>query len=501
MSERLVVVGGTVLTGPDWRPGPRDLLVEDGVIAAVGAPGAFDGADAARHVASGRLVIPGLVNAHTHAHTLPVRGVARDWTLEVSLLHGAWMGAARPAELAELCAVLAGAESLASGCTGVFDLVSQTGGPDVAGLHAVARGYERVGVRALVAPMVADRPVHDAVPAIGACCGAGPSGLAGAEIVRRCREYVTTFPALRLARPALAPTILAHCTPELASGLGALAAEHGLRLHTHLAESKPQALAGADRFGRSITRELARLGLLGERLTAAHGIWLDDADRELLAAAGAVVVTVPGSNLRLGSGIADTRALLAAGVRLAIGTDGANSADALDALDAARLAALLSRTGTHPPTDWLTVEEALDAATTGGATACGWSDTAGQPPTGRIAPGHAADLAFLDLGSRAFTPANDLANQLLTAARAADVTDVMVAGRLAYRDREVSTVDLAAATARFRDLVAEWHERHRPAREQAAAQARAASAALATLRAAPWPTDRLLGGGQPGPPP
>src|SRR5262245_44837173 len=95
---RLVVRGGLVLTGPDWVPAARDLLVDDAVIAAVGPPGAFAGADAAAHRADGRLVIPGLVNAHTHSHTLPARGAARDWTLETSLLHGGWLGAERSAE-------------------------------------------------------------------------------------------------------------------------------------------------------------------------------------------------------------------------------------------------------------------------------------------------------------------------------------------------------------------------------------------------------------------
>lgn len=487
-AERLVVAGGVVLTGPDWEPRARDLLVEDGSIAALREPGGFDGLDARRHPAGGRLVIPGLVNAHTHSHTLVARGIARTWTLEDSLLHGGWLGAARSAELAELSAVLAGAETLASGAVGVFDLIAQTGGPDLAGLHAAARGYARVGVRAVLAPMVADRSVHEAVPAIGACCGVPPAGLPAGEIVARARSFVETFPALDRVGPAVAPTILAHCTPELATGLHALAVEHGLRVHTHLAESKPQTLAGADRFGHSITRELARLGLLDDRLTAAHGIWLDGADRRLLAEAGAVVVTAPGSNLRLGSGVADTRALLSAGVRIAVGTDGANCADALDALDAARLTTLMSRVGERPAAEWLSVEETLDAATVGGASACGW------PTVGRIAPGFAADLAFLDLRARGFTPANDLANQLLTAARACDVTDVMVAGSFAYRDRSVVGLDLAAATERFVELVAEWRERHGALLHHAGVEVRLAASALAELRRRPAATTRLLPG-------
>src|SRR5699024_10934290 len=106
----------------------------------------------------------------------------------------------------------------------------------------------------------------------------------------------------------------------------------GLRMQVHLAESRPQARAGRERFGHSLTAELARIGVLDERFTGAHAIWLDDEDRALLAQAGAVVVAVPGSNLRLGSGLADTPSAWAAGLQVAVGTDGANSADALDVL-------------------------------------------------------------------------------------------------------------------------------------------------------------------------
>ncbi|WP_244928069.1 amidohydrolase family protein [Nocardioides sp. W7] len=468
----MILSGGVVLTGPGWVPRLLDVRVVDGVIAEVGP--ALVGSEVVD--VSGRLVVPGLVNAHTHSHTLPARGLARSWTLEDSLLNGAWMSAARSEELAELCALLAATEMIASGATGAFDLVAQAGGPDPAGLAAVVRGYSRAGLRAVVAPMVADRTVHSAVPAIGACCGVPDVGLPASSIVARCADFVSA-PYDGLVTPAVAPTILAHCSPPLVAGLLDLASSYGLRVHTHLAESRPQALAGAERFGRSITSELAAVGALSPALTAAHAIWLSSSDRALLGTAGSVVVTVPGSNLRLGSGTADTRALLDAGVTLAIGTDGANSADALDVLDAARLTALVGRSGTSPSSSWLTVEEVLDAATVGGATACGWSSV------GRIAPGYAADLALLDLDSRAFLPANDLANQLLTAARAADVTDVLVAGRWVYRDRSFPGFSLAPLYARFRELCAELHAATADARAAAARESALAAPAIAELRA------------------
>jgi 5-methylthioadenosine/S-adenosylhomocysteine deaminase len=488
--RRLVLAGGLVLTGPGWRPEHLDLLVVEGQIASVAPPGSLDDVDAQRYDASGALVVPGLVNGHTHSHARHARGVNRDWTLETSLLHGPWLAAGldgeRGLELAELSATLTAVELLRSGCTGAFDLVASPGLPDTERLSAVAGGYHRAGLRAVIAPMVADRPVHAAVPVIGACCGIPPSGPSTAAVLAACRDWATYAPALPGITPALAPTIPAHCTPELITGLHALAVERGLRLHTHLAESLPQAVSAQLRFGRSATAELAELGVLDERLTVAHAIWVGADDLALLAEAGAVAVTVPGSNLRLGSGVADTRAVLAAGVRLAVGTDGANSADAYDQLDAARLAALLSRVSAHSPGRWLSVEETLEAATEGGAAACGWADV------GRIAPGWAADLALLDLGSSAFRPANDVPNQLLTAARAADVTDVFVAGRRVLADRAPTGLELEAAEGRFTELVAELHERHAPLRRRCAEEAATSAPALARLRDGATGDSRLL---------
>lgn len=486
MTDRQLLHGGTVLTGPRWHPRPADLLIAGERIEAVAAPGSLAGIDAARHDVTGRMLIPGLINAHTHSHTAPARGAARAWTLEDSLLNGGWMAAPRSEELTELAAVLTATELIASGCTGAFDLIAQAGGPDPAACYAAARGYARAGLRTVLAPMAADLTLQEALPAIGACCELPTPASSTAAVLAACTTYIEDFPALPGVTPALAPTIPAHCTPQLTVGLGRLAAQHGLRVHTHLAESKPQALAGAARFGHSITRELSRLGLLGERLTVAHAIWIDDEDMRMLAAAGAVAVTVPGSNLRLGSGIADTRAMLAAGLQLAVGTDGANSADAFDALDAVRLTALLSRVSERPAHQWLTVEETLEAATAGGAAACGWTDT------GRLEPGRRADLALLDLGARAFRPPTDPANQLLTAARAADVTDVVIGGRFVYRDRAFPHLDVTAMANRFDTLVEEHGSRVGPARAEAERQAARGAATLAGLRRAPSPVRRLI---------
>lgn len=484
--ERLVLHGGIVLTGPSWVPRSADLLVEGDVIAAIDDPGVFDGADARREELTGCLVVPGFVNAHTHSHTLVARGVARRWTLEVSLLNASWMGADRCRELTRLCALLAGAECLASGATGLFDLTAAGAIPDRDTIDSITEAYSTLGIRARIAPMVSDRSVHEAVPVIGACCGAGPAGAPTDAVVAACARLLDHPPGDRRVGLGLAPTIPTHCTTELMTGLRRLADGHGVPIHLHLAESKPQALSGRDRYRRSITAELAAIGMLDGPVTAAHAIWVDETDIGLLADAAASVVTVPGSNLRLGSGVAPVASLLAAGVGVGIGTDGANSADLLDVHDAVRLTNLLPRITTAEPSEWLSVEDTLDAATVGGARACGWSDT------GRLVPGAQADLTAFDLSAAGFSPRNDLANQLLTAARAADVRHVMVAGRFRLRDRLVPGVDLAAARSRFCELTEEFLTGVRALRDLASRQAARSEQELGRLRRAPVEPERLL---------
>src|SRR5262249_13369354 len=163
------------------------------------------------------------------------------------------------------------------------------------------------------------------------------------------------------------------------------ARDFDLRLQTHLAETKPQAVLGLKKYGRSLTQHLAALGLLDERLSAAHAIWIDADDMRRLADAGCGVVHNPASNLRIGSGLAPVRAMLRSGLRVGIGTDSTNTSDGQNMFEATRLAALLSRLVTPDYADWLSAQESLRLATTGSAGILGFDRI------GRLAPGHRAD--------------------------------------------------------------------------------------------------------------
>jgi 5-methylthioadenosine/S-adenosylhomocysteine deaminase len=248
----------------------------------------------------------------------------------------------------------------------------------------------------------------------------------------------------------VAPTIPHHCSDAFILGCADLAREFGLGVHSHVAESKVQAVTGIRLYGRTQTAHLDSLGVLGPHFTVAHGVWLDEDDMARLGDHGASVAHNPGSNMRLGSGLADTRAMLERRVNLGIGTDGANCADNQNMYEAMRLASFVSKVQGPDWRRWLTTREAALAATEGSARALGFGDR-----IGRLAPGFKADIVMLDLDHPNWLPFNDPVNQLVHTEYGTAVASVMIGGRLIVDYRRVVTVDLD----RLRDRVAAARDR------------------------------------------
>ena len=183
------------------------------------------------------------------------------------------------------------------------------------------------------------------------------------------------------------------------------------------------------------------LGLVNERFTVAHGVWLDDEDMKRLGDRGASVAHNPGSNMRLGNGLADVRGMLNRKVNVGVGTDGASCSDNQNMYEAMRLASFASKVQGPDVQSWLTTEEALRAATEGSARALGL-----DKQIGRIAPGYKADIVFLDLHHINWIPTNDPVNALVHTEDGTAVHSVMIGGRMVVEDRKLLTVDLAASS-------------------------------------------------------
>ena len=474
--DSAIIVNGLVLADAARGSVRSDLLLQGDTIQAIVPPGSVTSESVRRIDAANRMVIPGLINAHTHGHGGLGKGLGDRWSLELLLNAGPWTGGNRTEDDRYVSTLISAVEMIRKGCTACYDLAAILPVPTEAGLHSIAQAYTDVGMRAVIAPMVADLSFYQAIP--GLLDAFPPELRPMADAIRMTSADATLaalrriaatwrYPADRL-RFGMAPTIPHHCTDELLCGCRDLANEFGLPLQTHLAESAVQREAAKRRYGMTLTQHLHRHGVLGPGFSAAHAIWLDSEEMDLIARTGGAIAHNPGSNLRLGNGIADVRAVLSAGVPVGVGTDGSSSADNQNMFEAMRLAAFLSRVFDRPPEAWVGAAEALKLATEGSARVLGMADR-----IGRIAPRYKADLVFLDLHHVNLVPLNNAVNQLVNTEDGAAVRDVMIGGRFVLRDGALTGIDWP----RIVERAAEAQERLTAAN----APARAAAEKLADI--------------------
>lgn len=423
----LIFTGATVLglDGDGSIAADCDLVVSGRTIAALGH-GAAAGRAGRVVDASDLLIMPGFVNGHTHSPETLAKGRDEGGTLE------AWLAAVWPRldsltpRQIHAAAMLGAIEMIRTGTIAVVDHFRQT--PLRAdAVDAVCRAYADAGLRALVAVMLRDRP--------GRAAHAVTPTAEQIEVVRGAAKLHQTLGSR--VRIAVGPSAPQRCTDALWRGATALA-EEGLYLHTHVDETRDDAAAARSLFGHSAVQHLAGLGALTPALTLAHGVWLDDADIDALAASGAAVVHNPISNMRLGSGIAPVAALRQRGVTVVLGSDGAASNDGQSMPEVVKAALLLQRVAGVPAGQWLTARQALAMATTIPARVFGFGP-------GDLAAGGPADFIALRRSGYALTPANDLHRQIALCAAGLETRYVVVDGRPLLDDGALTTIDEAAA--------------------------------------------------------
>ena len=464
MTTTKIIRGGRLIDTASGRADPADILIDGDTIAAIGAPG-MDAPEGAQVIdASRRLMHPGLINAHTHGHGVLSKGMGDLWTLELLLNAGPWISGGRLLEDKYLGTYVGAVEMLMKGTTAAYDLTAEFPLPTVEGIDACASAYADAGMRAVVAPMVAEYSFYEAIPGLMEAIPAelrprlgrpGPAEPCLATLREIAAGWRHDTGWVRLA---MAPTIPHHCSDDFMLGAKRIADDFGLGMHSHVQESKVQVITAMQTYGRTQTAHLDRLGLLGPDFVVAHGVWLDDDDMRRLGDHGASVAHNPGSNMRLGSGLADARRMLELGVNLGIGTDGANCSDNLNMFEAMRLASLVSKSR-GPDTDrWLTTTEVAHAATVGSARALGFDRI------GRIAEGFKADILFLDLDHPNWMPLNHPTNQLVHTEDATAVHSVMTGGIMRVENYKPVGIDLArladkveAARARLHDTTRDAH--------------------------------------------
>jgi 5-methylthioadenosine/S-adenosylhomocysteine deaminase len=490
----LLLRGGQLLRGQPPELAAGDVLVEGERIAAVGAsvprPAGAEEIDA-----TGCIVLPGLVNAHTHGHNNLLRGLAGRWTLEDLLNHGPAMNAGRTPEDHYLSAAIGAVEMLKTGCTTAYDLFMSLPFPAADDMEAVVRAYTDVGLRVVLAPAVADLRFWDTVPGLPALLPRdlaqrlqGMPPPAPAELLRLGEDSIRRFhgAAGGRIRLALAPTIPTQCSDEFLAGCARQAREHGVGIHTHLAESKMQAIAAMDRWGKTAVARLDELGMLGPGFVGAHAVWLTEDDIGRLADAGAAISHNPASNLRLGSGIAAVREMLDRGVTVALGCDGSMSSDNQNLFEAMRLAGLVGNVRfPHDTARWLEKAEVWRLATVNGARALGLDGRVGA-----IEPGSDADLVLLRARSTHLAPRSDVLGSLIYVETGASVDTVLVGGRVLVRGGRVLTVDEDTLRDRAQAAADGLRERNGSRFAFAAALGPFLSEACRVAAAAPYPVNR-----------
>ncbi len=467
-----LIHGGRLLTAGRLDGDHADLLIDGDTIVAVLAPGESVGDDVKRIDATNRLLIPGLINAHTHATAALNKGLADRWSLELLLNAYAWTAGSRTLEHKYLSAKIGALEMVRKGCTACYDLAVEIPAPSLEGIDAVARAYSDVGMRAVIAPMMADRTFYQAIPGLIA---AMPAGLRErAEAVRAapydvslatCRTLIENwrFDRAQLC-PALGPTIPHHCSDDFLTGCRDLARAHGIGIQMHVAESKVQAVVAPRIYGTTLVGHLHELGLLAPNFTAAHAVWLDDVDIARFADTGASIAHNPGSNLKLGSGLGVAWRMRDRGVSFGIGTDGCASSDNQNMFEAMRLATFVSRVHGPDPRDWLSAAQAFEAATVGGARALGMENSIGQ-----IKPGYKADVVMLDLTSINYVPLNHPMLNLVFCEDGTGVDRVLVGGRTLVEGGKVLGADMPKLAAEAAEAITRLRQANVAAREFAQA--------------------------------
>ncbi|HEU4730279.1 MAG TPA: 5'-deoxyadenosine deaminase [Kofleriaceae bacterium] len=423
MSE-LILRGGTILTiDPQHRVLAGDVACVGGEIVQVGGDYVPRKRDYTIVDCAGCVVMPGLVQAHVHTCQTLARGRADDlelldWLRTVVWPYEAALDDAALAASAELAC----AELLLGGTTAILDMAT------VHHTDQVFAAAERSGIRATIGKAMMDAPDPDIPP------GLRESTQASLDEAARLIARWHGAAGGRL-RYAYAPRFVLSCTDELLGEVAAQARAQGLRIHTHASESAGEVALVRQRFGKDNIVVLDELGLLGEHCCVAHCIHLSAEERRLLAARGAHVCHCPSSNLKLASGICQVPELIAAGVSVAIGADGAPCNNNLDGMLELRLTALLHKHRAGPRA--LPAPEVVRMATLGGAAALGLADQIGS-----LEPGKRGDIIAVDVTAVHTVPTASPWSAIAYAARSADVRHVAVDGKLVVRGGELHTLEL-----------------------------------------------------------
>jgi len=433
----LIVTGGTVVTVD-----AAGRVIENGAVAIDGAD--IASVDTAAAIAkqfrgretidaSGQIVLPGLINTHTHAPMVLYRGLADDLPLMEWLNNYIFPAESKTVspEFVRAGTRLAALEMIESGTTTFVDMYYFE--------EEIARETRRAGLRGVLGQTIIQFPVADAKTP--------------ADALARAETFINEFKGDALITPAVAPHAIYTLDGPTLRAARDLSRRHDVPTLIHLAESHDELKVAEERRAVSPVAYLEGLGFLGPGVIGAHGVWVSDADIQVLKTRSVGISHNPESNMKTASGAAPIPAYLRAGVSLGLGTDGAASNNDLDMFEAMRIAALLAKHQSVDPTA-LSAHTVLEMATIRGARALGMDARIGS-----LEAKKRADLITVSVSGARQTPMYDPISHLVYVVHGDDVRNSVVNGKVLMRDRKVLTLDATAVIADARS----WAEKVRAA--------------------------------------
>ena len=447
-TRKTLIKGGRLLDLDEDldQPPQLDILVEQGAICSVG-PSASTATGDDVHVidATDQLIIPGLVNTHYHSHDTLLRGMFEQLPLD------AWMLYSSPGqfphfsrEIIETRTLLGAAECLLNGITTTQDMVSLAG-YDQEHVEQLRQAYEAAKMRAVVAIQISDRAgcdcvaFWDSLPARTLqCLPAAPDSMAQLRFVEQALEKSSD-----LVRWGLGPSAPQRCSADMLTRIAQLSAAHQLQVFTHTYEARSQAVLARLKYPQgSLIEHLDRNGLLNERLTIAHGVWITEPEVARLGKAGASLACNPISNLKLLNGFAPVTTYATSGVTVSLGCDNCSGNDSQNLFEAMKVFALMW--GMYSGYDQTSAaKEAFKAATIGGARAIGLGDRIGL-----IRPGYKADLVVIDSSQPNYRPLNSAIRQIVYGETGRSISMVMVDGEVVVEGGRLTSPTLQGLKVR-----------------------------------------------------
>ncbi len=422
----ILITGGTVLTlnEQDTKYFPGALAVDGDAIVAVGRNeeilSSFQGRETID--VPGSIVMPGLVNAHTHAAMTCFRGIADDLELMDWLNRYIFPAEAQNVnpEVAYWGSLLACAEMIKSGTTTFSDMYIFE--------QETARAAKQAGMRCLVGEVLFDFP--------------SPNFKTSEEGLAYTERLIQTWADDPLVNIMVEPHALYTCSPDLLKASKILADRYRVPLATHFLENKSEAKQLEEKFGKRATQFLMESGFLDERFIAFHGVEMDEEDMRIFADHGCKVVHNPESNMKLASGVAPVSAMHKQGIVVGLGTDGCASNNDLDMFQEMDTAAKLGKAALLDPTV-MSARTVLRMATCDGAKVLGLDALIGT-----LEAGKKADICIIDMNKPHLTPLYDEYSHLVYAVGGADVETVLINGKLVMKNRRLLTIDEEEAMRR-----------------------------------------------------